>query len=387
LATPTRTYRANTNDYRTLFLQDAPLMDVRAPVEFDKGSFPTARNLPLLNDDERRQVGTCYKEQGQEAAIALGQQLVHEQIKRERMVEWTNFAKAHETDGYLYCFRGGLRSNIVQQWIEQETGIRLPLVQGGYKAMRQFLIEELDRSLAPNTTNVIRICGATGSGKTLLIGEVPEKSVDLEGLAHHRGSTFGRWPEAQQPSQIDFENSLSIKLLKLIDKFEKSAGPNSGKACVFVEDEGSRIGSVSLPLVLRERMAASEGVVLVDEALEDRVNVIMEDYGFDLGRRYAAIHGAELGMQEHRDFLLESLSRCRKRLGGERYARVNTLMEAACAEQGGASSHRALIEWLLTEYYDPMYEYQLEQGRGIGKVLFRGKRDAAIEYCKAYASL
>jgi tRNA 2-selenouridine synthase len=189
-----------------------------------------------------------------------------------------------------------------------------------------------------------------------------------------------------QPRQIDFENAVSVKLLQLKGNFEKSAGPNSGKSCVFVEDEGSKIGKITLPLILRERMAASDGLVIVEEALEDRVNVILEDYVFDLGRRYAAIHGAELGMQEHRNHLLDSLSRIGKRLGGERYAQINKLIEAAFAEQGDASLpfHRTWIEWLLTEYYDPMYKHQLEEGRPTAKVLFRGKRDAAIEYCKAY---
>jgi tRNA 2-selenouridine synthase len=378
--------RPDTSDYRSLLLNDAPMMDVRAPVEYEKGSFPSARNFPLMTNDERHLVGICYKEQGQDAAIALGHQLVCGPIKEERVKLWTNFANDHASDGYLYCFRGGLRSQTVQSFIEEETGFRLPLVTGGYKDMRQFLLDELDRSLAPERTDVIRICGSTGSGKTKLLLGIPETSIDLEGLAHHRGSAFGRLPEdPEQPSQIDFENSISIRFMKLLDFFEK-AGRN-GKASVFVEDEGNRIGNVNVPLVLRERMHARGGaVVIVDEDLEERVNMVMEDYIFDLGRRYAALFGSD-HMEEHRDFILSGLARCRKRMGGERHDRITSIAVSAFAEQaatGDTSLHRVWVERILVEYYDPMYEYQLEQS-GVGQVLFRGKRDAVMEYCKAYA--
>ena len=385
--TTTTPLRLDTTDYRALLLNDAPMMDVRAPVEYEKGSLPSAHNFPLMMDDERHEVGICYKQKGQDAAIALGNQLVCGPVKKERMELWTNFAKAHPSDGYLYCFRGGLRSNTVQQWIEQETGVRVPLVTGGYKAMRQFLLDELDRSLAPERTDVILICGPTGSGKTRVVLDIPETSVDLEGLAHHRGSSFGRWPEdPEQLSQIDFENSLSIGLLKLLDTFEKSG--TKRKASVFLEDEGTRIGKVTVPVVLRERMAVCQGAVIVEESVEERVNVIMEDYIFDLGRRYAVLYGSAQGMEEHSGYLLGGLARCRNRLGGERQDQLSSIMSSAFAEQaatGDTSLHRVWIESLLVDYYDPMYQYQLEQRSVERKVLFCGNRDAVTEYCKAYA--
>src|SRR3990167_5983737 len=96
--------RDNTADYRDIFLNDLPMMDARAPVEFSKGAFPGVLNLPLMDDSERQRVGTCYKQHGQDAAIALGHQLVSGQVKAERVAAWAAFAKANP-HGYLYCFR------------------------------------------------------------------------------------------------------------------------------------------------------------------------------------------------------------------------------------------------------------------------------------------
>ena len=125
-----------------LLLHQRPMFDVRAPIEFDKGAFPNVVNLPLMNDDERQQVGTCYKLKGQEAAMALGQQLVNGETKAKRVEKWQAFATDHP-DAVLFCFRGGLRSQISQQWLA-EAGIAIPFVEGGYKALRTHLIERLD---------------------------------------------------------------------------------------------------------------------------------------------------------------------------------------------------------------------------------------------------
>jgi tRNA 2-selenouridine synthase len=379
--------RPDTSNYRALLLSDAPMMDVRAPVEYEKGSFPSATNLPIMNNDERRLVGICHKEQGPDAAWELGNQLVSGSIKDERICQWVDFHQK-EPQGYLFCFRGGLRSQTAQQWIQCTTGIRVPIVTGGYKAMRQFMLDELERSLAHDRTRMICICGATGAGKTKVIVELPKSSIDLEGLAHHRGSTFGRWPEdPEQPSQINFENSISIGLLKLLDASEQRQAIQQ-KTVVFIEDEGNRIGKLSLPVILRERMAACNGVIVVEEKMQERVDVILEDYVHDLGRRFATLHGNEWGMQVHRDYLTRGLRSCRNRMGGERYDSLSCTMAAAFSEQtttGDASLHRVWIETLLEEYYDPMYKYQFEQRDVSSPELFRGKRDEVIEYCKVYA--
>jgi tRNA 2-selenouridine synthase len=371
--------RLDTADYRALLLSDAPMMDVRAPVEFSEGSFPSARNLPLLTDDERHQVGICYKENGQAAAMDLGKTFYTGEVKAERLKYWTDFCTAHPDHGYLYCFRGGLRSQSVQQGIEEETGVRYPLVTGGYKAMRRFLLDEMDRSLEPGNANLILVSGKTGTGKTRVIEQLQHCSVDLEGLAHHRGSTFGQLPaDPNQPSQIDFENEISIKLLKMLD----AAGPGQAPR-VFVEDEGNRIGRLNLPNVLRDRMKANDGIVVIEEGIEERVDVLMEAYGVDLLQHFVDLHGDERGPEMHQTFLLDALSRVRNRLGGDRHDEIVRLVTEAFAESnatGDVSLHRLWVAALLKQYYDPMYEYQLAKREG--QVLFRGDRDAVIEWAK-----
>ncbi|MBP6534025.1 MAG: tRNA 2-selenouridine(34) synthase MnmH, partial [Arenimonas sp.] len=225
--------RPDSADFRQLFLNDTPLLDTRAPTEFAQGAFPNAVNLPLMSDDQRAQVGLCYKRRGQAAAIALGHELVQGAAKAARVQEWADFARRHP-EGYLYCFRGGLRSQISQQWLA-EAGCDYPRIIGGYKAMRQFLLQALETSLAQGP--VIVLSGQTGCAKTQLLQQLIN-AVDLEGLANHRGSAFGKRVPGQ-PSQIDFENALSIAFLKR--RHAAIARP------VVVEDESHLIGRIVLP--------------------------------------------------------------------------------------------------------------------------------------------
>ena len=180
------------SEFRQLFLTNHPLMDVRAPAEFVKGAFPQAINLPLMNDSERTKVGTCYKQQGQQAAIELGHALVNGNIKQQRIDAWCQHIQ-QQPNSFLYCFRGGLRSQLTQQWL-QHAGINIPYVQGGYKAMRAFLIKTIDS--APEKNQILVISGSTGSGKTEFIHQRKD-AIDLEGIANHRGSSFGSQITAQ----------------------------------------------------------------------------------------------------------------------------------------------------------------------------------------------
>lgn len=355
---------------RSLFLHDIPLMDVRAPVEFAQGAFPCAVNHPLMNDSERHDVGLRYKQQGQDAAIKLGNKLVSGEIKEQRIAQWQAFAREYP-DGYLYCFRGGLRSRTTQQWLK-ESGVDLPLVNGGYKAMRRVLIDELEQSIADS--RFIILAGKTGTGKTWLLKEL-SGAIDLEGFAHHRGSSFGRFPDGQ-PSQINFENSLAIALMK-----NRSRGINQ----FWLEDEGRLIGSLSLPLSLQKKMKESP-LVLLEEDLQYRINITLKDYVIDLEKYYRNYY-KQRDMQASNDntlesdepfkqfssYLLDSLARIKKRLGGERYQKVEQQMQDALQEQknsGNIDLHRIWIESLLTSYYDPMYEYQLENKQQ--QFVFRG---------------
>ncbi|MGC5704040.1 tRNA 2-selenouridine(34) synthase MnmH [Pseudomonas sp. NFXW11] len=353
-------------DYREIFLNDRPLMDTRAPIEFTKGAFPGVLNLPLMTDQERQRVGTCYKQQGQQAAIVLGHQLVSGEIKAQRVQAWAEFAKAHP-DGLLYCFRGGLRSQIVQQWLK-EAGIDYPRVGGGYKAMRTFLLDTTEQAL--QQCDFVLLGGMTGTGKTELLGQL-DNALDLEGHANHRGSSFGRRATGQ-PSNIDFENRLAIDLLKKRER---------GVQSFVLEDENRMIGSCALPLSLHQGMQGFP-MVWLEDSLESRVQRILDDYVVNLSAEFVAVHGEE-GFALFAERLLESLNKIHKRLGGERHQRLFLLMEAALAEQarnGDVELHRAWIQGLLGEYYDPMYAFQRES-KG-ARIEFIGDHAAVLDYLR-----
>lgn len=361
--------RADTRDFAPLFLNDVPMMDTRAPVEFSKGAFPTALSLPLMTDAERQKVGTCYKQQGQQAAIELGHQLVSGKIKDARMAQWLAFAKANP-EGYLYCFRGGLRSQTVQRWLK-EAGCDYPRITGGYKAMRTFLLETTESAVRECRFTVVG--GLTGTGKTEVIAAL-RNSLDLEGHAHHRGSSFGKHA-TPQPSQIDFENRLAIDILK-----KRHAGIQH----FVLEDEGRIVGSCHVPLSLHNGMKEFP-LVWLEDSLENRVERILQDYVVDMAAEFVALHGeGEQAFSAFRDHLSGSLSRIVKRLGGERFARLNTIMQQALDEQaaeGKVDTHCGWIAGLLNEYYDPMYAFQRESKAA--RVVFAGEQAAVIDYLKA----
>ncbi|SDH77311.1 tRNA 2-selenouridine(34) synthase MnmH [Pseudomonas panipatensis] len=363
--------RDNTRHYRELFLDDVPMMDVRAPVEYLKGAFPNTVNLPLMNDIERQKVGTCYKQHGQQAAIALGHELVCGATKTQRIEAWAAFARAH-ADGYLYCFRGGLRSQIVQQWLKSEAGIDYPRVVGGYKAMRGFLFDTT--RAATEECQFVLLGGLTGTGKTEVIAEL-SNALDLEGHANHRGSSFGR-RATPQPAQIDFENRLAIDILK-----KRHAGIEQ----FVLEDEGRIVGSCSLPLELYQGMQQYP-LVWLEDSFAGRVERILKDYVIDLRADFEAVVGAEGGFDAFAAYLRKSLSGIVKRLGGERYQRLAAIMEAALQEQdrsGAVDLHRGWIEGLLGEYYDPMYAFQ--QQSKAARIEFRGNRHEVLEYLRERA--
>ncbi|WP_404939234.1 tRNA 2-selenouridine(34) synthase MnmH [Pseudomonas sp. JDS08PS003] len=354
-------------DYREIFLRDRPMMDTRAPIEFTKGAFPGVLNLPLMTDQERQRVGTCYKQQGQQAAIVLGHQLVSGDIKQQRIQAWAEFVRAHP-DGLLYCFRGGLRSQIVQQWLKDEAGIDYPRVGGGYKAMRTFLLDTTEQAL--QQCEFVLLGGMTGTGKTEVLGLL-DNALDLEGHANHRGSSFGRRATGQ-PSNIDFENRLAVDLLKKRER---------GVQGFVLEDENRMIGSCALPLPLYQSMQGLP-MVWLEDRLDSRVQRILEDYVVNLCAEFIEVHG-EAGFALFAESLLESLNKIHKRLGGERHRRLLLLMEAALAEQarsGDVELHRGWIEGLLGEYYDPMYAYQRES-KG-ARIEFSGDHGAVLDYLR-----
>ncbi|TAA45854.1 tRNA 2-selenouridine(34) synthase MnmH [Corallincola spongiicola] len=364
--------RKDSADFTDIFLHDRPLIDTRAPLEFAKGAFPTAVNLPLMTDQERAKVGTCYKKHGQDAAIKLGHQLVKGATKEARVAAWQRFAEQHP-EGYLYCFRGGLRSQISQQWLT-ETGTPYPRISGGYKAMRRFLIDELEQQL-PKVPLVI-LGGRTGCAKTHLLTGLP-RFIDLEGLANHRGSAFGK-RIGGQPAQIGFENALTIDLLKYRHQH--------GYQPLVLEDESHLIGRCALPLCLQNEMQQAP-LVLVETSLEQRIETSYRDYILDNLAASQQKWGEEEGFSHFADGLRLAMSKLKRRLGDLRYRELLALLEHGFNDhlQGRPESHKAWIAPLFAEYYDPMYDYQLTKKQH--RIVFRGDTEAVNDYLRDEATL
>ncbi len=364
--------RTDTDDYRRLFVDDSALLDVRAPVEFAHGAFPRAVNVPLLDDAQREQIGIRYKHAGQEEAIRLGLELATPEIRAARLAHWTEFCRRHP-EGYLYCFRGGLRSRTTQQWL-REQGVDYPLVVGGYKAMRRFLIDELERSL--RELPIVCIGGLTGVGKTRVLLQTPHY-VDFEGLANHRGSAFGRDPLNRQPSPIDWENAVSIAFLKHRERY--------GNRPLLVEDEGRNIGRINMPEALVRALVRAPRVILKTDR-ESRIRQIREDYIERAWPAYVEAWGEAAG-REFSGFVLDNLTRIRKRLGDERFREVHAIFERALENYfatGDAAGFDAGIGILLDHYYDPMYRYQIRTKQP--KIVFEGTEAELLEWAREHCS-
>lgn len=270
----------------------------------------------------------------------------------------------------MYCFRGGLRSRTTQQWLKEE-GIEFPLIPGGYKVMRRFLLEQMEISV--KQISFILLAGPTGSGKTRVLQKI-NNAIDLEGLAGHRGSAFGRTLQGQ-PSQINWENALSIALLKYREKTTASRSP------LVLEDEGRLIGRLSVPAELQERMKQSNLIVL-QRTLEERITLIREDYIEFQWPLYQASFG-NLAVEKFSDYVLGNLSRIKKRLGGMRHQFLEKTFTLALENlrlKNDASGFDEGIQYLLEEYYDPMYHYQL--GKRQGQIVFSGDEEELLSWVK-----
>ena len=358
------------DDLASLFLNDIPMLDVRAPVEFEQGAFPNAINIPLMTDEEREAVGIRYKEQGQDAAILLGAELVAEEQQAERKKQWARFF-AENPKGLLYCFRGGLRSKISQQWILDETNVDYPRVAGGYKAMRRFLIESIERISAE--IPIVVLGGRTGSGKTRVLKKL-NNSIDLEGLANHRGSAFGPTATAQ-PTQINFENALAIDLLK-----QEAAGAKF----LVIEDEARNVGSLGVPQALYDAMQESP-LVKLEVSQEERNDVSIKEYIVDTQTHFNSVYGEQEGAVKLSEHLLNSLSKIQKRLGGVRYQEAKDQMKLAIEQRlksGSLDGFVPVVNTLLVDYYDPMYDYQFE--KKTDRVCFKGSVDEVLSFLKSY---
>ena len=309
-------------------------IDLRSEKEFHKGTIPGSVNIPILSNDEFENVGKEYKNKGQEAAINLGLQLVKGDLKNKRIDAWKNHLN-NNPGCFIFCYRGGLRSKIAQEWLEKEN-IIVQRISGGYKNFRSNILDEHVNSKYDINKWMI-IGGLTGSGKTALLSQFKE-TIDLEKVANHRGSAFGK-NISPQPSQADFENELTLKYI------------NHSHSNILLEDESRSIGRVTLPSTWYEKMQSSKLVVL-KISTDERVNNILDEYVLQILK-------TSNNVQELLNQYLFSLEKIKKRLGDKLFKEISDLMIKAF-KMNHLDSHKKWISKLLIEYYDPMYNYKLK---------------------------
>jgi tRNA 2-selenouridine synthase len=245
------------------FLQhrDIPLFDTRSPSEFAFGHICGAISFPLFNDIERAEIGTVYKKQGKEPAIIRGLEIAGPKLA-EFVLKANEFAPDYKVR--MHCWRGGMRSASLG-WLLQTCGWQVSLLKGGYKAYRQFASSYLSRPF-----KLIILGGYTGSGKTEILKhlrEMGEQVVDLEALAHHKGSAFGSLGEPRSPTNEQFQNNV-FEAFHLLNKDE----------VIWIEDESRQIGSVWIPEGLLPQMAEAP-LVWLEIPLQSRVSHLVEMYG------------------------------------------------------------------------------------------------------------
>lgn len=325
--------------YKHIILSGATILDVRSEGEFKAASLPNSINVPILNDEDRHLVGIEYKEKGSGSATKLGHQLVSGEKKERILKAWKDVIDESELV-VLLCHRGGLRSQITKRWVAERYNIKLPRLTDGYKAFRNFILSSLDGNKI-NVPSLI-LNGNTGSRKTDLINRL-SMGIDLEGLANHRGSAFGRGV-VQQPSQATFENRLGFALIKML---EKKPG------FIVYECESKGIGSVNIPNSFYDYMYSGRSVFLTLD-LEDRISAIYETYIVEDRVAYIDSYGRDEGRKLWRDRLLTALARIKPKLGNEGYDYcLRNLHEAI--EEDSEEKHRLWLGYLLEKYYDPMY--------------------------------
>ena len=336
-------------------LSNVSNIDLRSENEFKKGSIPQSVNIPILNNDQFKKVGIEYKKNGSDAAIALGHSLVKGSLKENLIHHWTEHLKKNP-ECLLYCFRGGMRSEIAVKWLN-ECGVKVNRLKGGYKNFRNWVISQhLD--IENYIKDWIIIGGLTGSGKTDFLRSFKE-SIDLEQIANHRGSAFGV-RDGGQPTQSNFENILTLDYLN--HKYEK----------LILEDESRTIGRAGLPGFWYQKMQSSKLVILeVDD--DKRAENIYYEYVYD-----------EINNGNSEDKLLEkylgSLNNIKRRLGNVVYDNIKDLMKSAF-HQNEKEIHKEWILRLLTRYYDKMYSYKLDMRKDF--IVHKGEIESCRDYINA----
>jgi tRNA 2-selenouridine synthase len=335
-----------------------PVLDVRSPGEYTHAHIPTAHSLPLFTDEERKQVGTAYKQQSREAAIKIG--LDYFGVKMRKMVEDAESLVQSYKSGVknqqisnselptpnsvlVHCWRGGMRSAAVA-WLLDMYGFKVYQLTGGYKAYRKWVLTQFEKDYNFNI-----IGGFTGSGKTLVLHELQNHGktiIDLEGLANHKGSAFGAIEDKPQPEQEMFENILCEALFVAGCPLTETNCSNTingqRSTVIYIEDESQRIGNLQIPMALWSGMRKSP-VLFMDIPFDARLDYITEDYG-----------------KQKKEALKEAILRIQKRLGGLETKNALNFLE----ENNYKESFRILLS-----YYDKWYHKGLYNRENISSLL------------------
>ena len=298
------------------FLKQAqylPVIDVRSPAEWKQGHIPGSVNIPLFSNEERAKVGTRFKKSGKEFAIELGLEIVG-----PKMLDFVRKAKeaAKDKQVLVHCWRGGMRSGSMA-WLFETAGLQANTLQGGYKAYRKYIRDQF----AP-PTNLIVLGGHTGSGKTDVlkaIEQAGEQFLDIEAIAHHKGSAFGTIGQAPQLTNEHFENKLAEVWLKL-DKSKR----------IWVEDESRTLGQNTIPdpLFLQMRTVELWRIIVPKE---ERIKRLVKEYAFI-----------------DKEMLKEAVLKIERKLGG--------LKAKQCLEAIQIANYE-LVADLTLDYYDKGYEF------------------------------
>ncbi len=305
---------------------NGPLIDVRSPGEYYKGNMPNSINIPLFDNEERSIVGTVYKNYGKEKAVLKGLEFVSNKIENiiDNLFEAINFYKSNNLDSKfkkptlkIYCARGGMRSESISWLLEKynQTSIRL---KDGYKSYRKWTLESFSKEW-----KLVVIGGKTGTGKTKLLKLLEEKNyqiIDLEGLACHRGSTFGGLGMREQPSNEQFENKIAEEL----KGFKKSNK-------IFIEAESANIGKCKIPHEFFNQMKIAERIEII-KSESNRIEELIKTYS----------------IYEEKD-LIEAVLRIKKRLGPQR--------TKVAIESIKNKDWKSVCKSVL-EYYDKCYNHE-----------------------------
>lgn len=323
---------------------DQPILDVRSPGEHQRGHIPGSHSFPLFTDEERAVVGTIYKQKGRDAAMLEGLKIVGPRLNT-MVEEAQRIAPAREVR--VHCWRGGERSGSLA-WLLDKAGFeKVITLKGGYKYFRRHVLSFLEK---PFDLRVIG--GYTGTGKTSIIKALQERGeqvVDLEAIAHHKGSAFGALGQLPQPSTEHFENLLWKTLSKL-----------DPKKPIWVEDESLMIGTVRIPAAFFELMRSST-LFFVQMPLEIRVERLVNEYGIFPTEELAA-----------------SIQKIGKRLGPQH------VKEAMNALENGDLLSTAQI---ALKYYDKAYDRGItgRENNSVIKMEVDGNLSATVDRLKELA--